>query len=751
MTLCWSCSSARHVPKGEYLLDKSKIIIEGDAGGLKGQDFNNYLRQQPNHKVLGALRLQLGMYNLSGRDSTRWWNRWMRRMGQPPVIYNRDLTVSSATQLKRAMVNHGFLEASVAIDTLKDEKHRKITVGYRISPGEQHKLGSVSYNFTDPFIRHDVMADSSKMLLRPGDPLDRTLLEAERTGISERLRQRGYYNFTKEYIHYSADTVAGSKEVALTVNIDSKGARPCIIRNVSYEIPSDDGTVTDTVRFKPGISAVYGPDRYITPKVLDNHSFITPGTIYDERNVTKTYESLSRLGILKSMNISMLPPADSLPADSIRYIDATVRVARNKKQSASVELEGTNSEGDFGFGAGVTYQHRNVSHASNTVTAKMRVSYESLSGDFTDLINNRYTEYGMELGMTFPRFIIPFANRDFRKRIKATSEVAVNFNYQERPEYTRVIAGAGWKYKWTSLDNRRRRTLDIPDISYVYLPKSTKGFIDQIAPNNPLLRYSYEDHFIMRMGYTFILTNRRINNATPGVKQRQQRNTHTLRTQVETAGNLLYGISSAIGQKRHDGVYRIFGIDYSQYVKGEVDYSETHKLGTRHTLAWRSALGVGVPYGNSKALPFEKRFYAGGANGVRGWGVRTLGPGSYDSRNSVSDFIHQCGDIRLDLNAEYRVKLFWVIEGALFIDAGNIWTIRDYPSQPGGVFRFDSFWEQIALAYGAGIRLDFNYFLIRFDLGMKAHNPARGEDHWPLVNPKWHRDATFHFSVGYPF
>ncbi|MBQ3958855.1 MAG: BamA/TamA family outer membrane protein, partial [Muribaculaceae bacterium] len=164
-----------------------------------------------------------------------------------------------------------------------------------------------------------------------------------------------------------------------------------------------------------------------------------------------------------------------------------------------------------------------------------------------------------------------------------------------------------------------------------------------------------------------------------------------------------------------------------------------------------AGLGVAVPYGNSSVLPFEKRFYAGGANGVRGWSVRSLGPGSFNGKNTQNNFIYQCGDIRFDASVEYRAKLFWVIELGAFIDAGNIWTIRDYPTQPGGVFKFDKFFEQIALSYGLGLRMDFTYFLLRLDMGMKAHNPASGQDHWPLVNPKFKRDAEFHFSVGYPF
>ena len=254
----------------------------------------------------------------------------------------------------------------------------------------------------------------------------------------------------------------------------------------------------------------------------------------------------------------------------------------------------------------------------------------------------------------------------------------------------------------------------------------------------------------MRMGYTWYNTNRRIPSSNLE-RVDMQVNTFTNRVAIETAGAFLYAMSSIFHQHRDDGVYKIFGIQYAQYLKGEVDYTINHRFTTRNSISFHVGGGVAFPYGNSKMVPFEKRFYAGGANGVRGWSVRTLGPGSYDSHNSVTDFINQCGDISLVLNLEYRNKLFWVFEGAVFIDAGNIWTIRDYPNQPGGMFRLKSFYKEIAASYGIGLRMDFNYFLLRLDMGVKAHNPAQGQDRWPLLNPSWKRDVAFHFSVGYPF
>jgi len=414
----------------------------------------------------------------------------------------------------------------------------------------------------------------------------------------------------------------------------------------------------------------------------------------------------------------------------------------------SVSLEGTNSEGDLGFGVGLDYQHRNIFKGAEVLNAKARVSYESISGNLGGLINNNYSEYSTELGLTFPKFMFPLLRRSFKRKIQASTTFSINFDYQARPEYTRVIAGGAWRYQWTERSRRLSHTLTLIDLSVISVPKFNQDWRDSIS--NPLLRYSYEDHMIMRMGYNFYRTNK----AEMSVQQMGlfQRDVFTIRANIETAGNLLYGLSQLTGQEPDDeGCYEALGIRYAQYIKADADYSFTHYFDHRQSLAFHVGAGVAVPYGNSDMLPFEKRFYSGGANSVRGWGVRTLGPGSYNSHNDLANFLFQCGDIRFDMNLEYRAKLFWVVELGLFIDAGNIWTIKDYERQPGGVFKFNKFYEQIAAAYGAGIRLDFKYFLVRVDMGMKAYNPASGQQHWPLIHPDFKRDSEFHFSVGYPF
>ncbi len=764
LTLLISCNTTKHVPEGQYLLNKVKIdVSEGNDGKFNKKELHNYLRQTPNHEILGGAKFQLSIYNLSGKDSTKWYNKWLRRLGQAPVIYDPELTAASANQLKLALVNQGYMDTEVSVDTVTDGK--KIEVDYHIAPGEPHYIAGITYNIPDDSLRNIIMNDSSEFILHNGALFNRNDMEEERTKIAIRLREKGYFGFNKEYITYTADTTENNKAVDLTLNVmppyeNNRIAgytrhRPFYIRSI-YVITDYDPMKRhdlseyqqeDTVTHK-GINILYGDEHYLRASIIDDNCFIKIGEKYNSADVDRTYQSLGRLGILKYVNIAFEQAGEH---DGKLWLDSYILLTKAKPQSVSVSLEGTNSEGDLGFGVETTYQHRNIAKGSELLTAKLGINYESISGDISGLVNNRYAEYSGEVNINFPKFIFPFLKKSFRQKIRANTEFGTTFSYQERPEYTRVIAGAGWKYKWTEQGSMISHTFDLLDINYVYLPQITDSFLDEIAPDNPLLRYSYEDHFIMRTGYSFYYTNKK---ATHGIGNFvYQPDIYTIRAGIETAGNILNLFSHITNQKKDPqaDAYKVLGIQYSQYVKLNADYSINHSFDRRNSLVFHAGAGVAVPYGNTTILPFEKRFYSGGANSVRGWSVRTLGPGSYNSNNSVSSFMEQCGDIRLDLNLEYRARLFWVFELAAFIDAGNIWTIRSYENQPGGVFKFNEFYKQIAVAYGLGLRMNFNYFLLRLDCGMKAVNPAEGQERFPLIHPDFGRDFALHFSVGYPF
>ena len=762
LPLLGGCGSTRHVPQGEYLLDKVKITVDSGSK-VESENLTSYLRQQPNHKMLWSMKLRLGIYNMSGKDSTKWWNKWIRKLGEPPVIYSQALTEAGERQLQRAFINRGYLGANVKADTVS--KGKKMRVEYHVSPGVPHTIRNIEYQIADSALAALIAVDTALISVKPGMAFDMNALDLERDIIAKRMRNRGYYDFVKENITFEADTTQGSYDVDLTMIVgDIKNGRPSaskrsmarkyVVRRVicytDYELSSGPESLRrqhlDSIDYKD-IMIYYGRSRYLRPSVIYENIFIRPGEDYSERNIDRTYNAFSRLEILKFINVKF-EPAGIIGDKGL--LDAYILLTPGKSQSMSVELEGTNSAGDLGVAVGVGYSHRNIGKGSEMFSAKIRGAYESISGNFDGLIHNRYMELSGDLGLQFPKFKAPFLKESFKRKVNASTELHISMNYQERPEYTRIVSTAGWSYKWTESARRTRHVFTPIDVNYVYLPASTNDFINQIAPDNPLLRYSYEDHFIMRLGYTFYHTNKRT--ARPGEKLFQN-NIYTVRASGEFAGNLLFAISSIFSHRsdfKYDP-YKLFGIRYSQYFKFDSDFGYTHIFDEKQSLATHLGFGVGVPYGNSTILPFEKRFYGGGANGVRGWAVRTLGPGCFPGSGISSDFMNKCGDIRFIMSAEYRAKLFWILELGLFVDIGNIWTIRNYENQPGGVFEFNSFYKQLAASYGLGIRLDFNYFLLRFDLGMKAHNPAFGQEPWPLIHPRWGRDRAFHFSIGYPF
>lgn len=764
LTALAACSPTRYVPQGHYLLDDVLLKVNDSTETLSSQNMMTYVRQRPNNRVLHISRLRLGFYNMSGTDSTKWWNKWMRKLGEAPVVFDAGAAEADSAMLLRAMRNAGFLGSSVSIDSTVNHKGRRIRLRYTLDAGRPHVINSVDYVFPNDSLRDLVMRDSMRFIVRPGRRLDREMLEEQREWITQRLRNRGYWAFSKEFITFNADTTAGSRLVDLTmtvhppypadagkVNLDTH--RQYRLRDITViaDFDGDDYLVPrrrsdlDTVDYK-GLRILYEGKEYLRPSVIYENCFLRPGTRFRQRDVDNTYSAFGRLQILKFVQVRLVPA----PGDNPGLIDAYVLLTPGKSQSISLEVEGTNSEGDLGVALGLNYTHRNAGRGSETLNFKLRGSYQAIGGHLDGFIHNRFMEYGLETSVTFPKFKAPFLQESFKRKIKASTELHLSINYQERPEYTRIISTAGWSYKWTEHSQRFRYTLTPIDINYVYLPKSTNDFLDLIAPDNPLLRYSYEDHFIMRLGFNFYYTNKRRPSA---FRLRRQKDIVTVRAQGETAGNLLFAISRIAEPHRpfRENPYKVFGIRYSQYVRADADATYLRIFDRRNSLACHLGLGIGVPYGNSSILPFEKRFYGGGANGVRGWDVRTLGPGRFPGTNSVSDFIYQCGDIRLNMSVEYRAKLFWVVEAGVFIDAGNIWTIHNYETQPYGMFRFKSFYKELAAAYGVGLRLDFNYFLVRLDLGMKAHNPAIDQEPWPLIHPKWGRDHSFHFSIGYPF
>lgn len=752
-----SCSATKFVPDGSYLLDEVKIHTDNKE--IKPSDMRLYVRQNPNSKWFSTIKTQLYVYNWSGRDSTKWFNRFLRKIGDAPVIYNESDAIRSQEEIAKAVQNLGYMEASVKRTT--KTKKKKLKLFYEITSGKPYIVRTLKYDISDKKIAEYLRNDSTQSMLREGMLFDVNVLDAERQRITDYLLCNGYYKFNKDYITYTADTARNTHQVDLTLHLlpyktyvgdTPKEHFQYKINKINfitdYDVLQSSALssieINDSLHYN-GFPIYYKDKLYLRPKVLVDNLRFASGDLYDERNVQKTYTYFGRLSALKYTNIRFF---ETQNGDSTQ-LNCYVMLTKSKHKSISFELEGTNSAGDLGAAASVSFQHRNLFRGSETFMVKFRGAYEAISGLQPGYKNHNYTEYGVETSINFPNFLFPFLTSDFKRRIKATTEFGLQYNYQLRPEFSRTIASASWSYKWIQKQKIQHR-IDLLDISYLYLPWISSQFQEDYInkdKDNYILKYNYENRLIVRMGYNYSY------NSAGGalVNNTITTNSYSIRAGFESAGNILYGISKMINMRKNkDGEYAILGIPYAQYLKGDFDFAKNIIIDHRNSLAFHAGIGIAVPYGNAKVVPFEKRYFSGGANSVRGWSVRNLGPGSFAGDGN---FMNQSGDIKLDASIEYRTRLFWKFRGAAFIDAGNIWTIREYENQPGGVFEFDKFYKQIAVAYGLGLRLDLDFFVLRFDGGMKAINPKykKAKERYPIIHPRFSRDFAFHFAVGYPF
>ena len=734
MMMGTSCSVSRFIPEDEYLLNNVRIRSSNKT--IPTSQMQGYVQQHPNSRWFSVLKVPMAPYLMSGRDSTKRINRFLQRIGEAPVIYSQAKAQNTRNNIEAAVRNMGYLQANV--DLLEQRKDFKLNALYDIQPGDRYTVSKLTRRIADPQVEAIIDEAAGESRLSEGMPFDLNELDAERSRLNRLLRNNGYYQFNKGFVRYEADTTLGNRKVALTLIVDgyhtgqdstSSAHRRFHVGEVNF--------VTDTTSGNP-----------LRTNVLRVKNAIRPEEFYNEQHVQETYSNLSALGSVMNSTVAMQPD----PTDSTR-LNATVAVRTNKRHAFNAEIEGTNSAGDLGAAVVFSYQNRNLFRGSELLNVKLRGAYEAIKG-LEGYEEQNYIEYGAEVSLAFPDFKFPGISRDFRRQSHGVSEISLMYDSQNRPEFHRRVVTAAWRYRWNRHNRQRQHRIDLLDLNYVFMPWISRTFrevyLDNASSRNAILRYNYEDLFIMKWGYTFSYSSLPLSGSTGNYGT----NAYSIRINVETAGNLLYGLTNLFStNKNSQQQYTLFNIAYAQYAKGDFDFSKSFRFSPDHSLSVHFGLGIAYPYGNSNILPYEKRYFCGGANSVRGWSVRELGPGSFKGRDGRIDFINQTGDVKLDMNLEYRSHLFWKIDGAAFIDAGNIWTIRNYADQPGGQFRFDTFWRQLAASYGLGIRLNFNYFILRLDAGMKAVNPAYTDTrhHYPIIHPRFRRDFSLHFAVGLPF
>lgn len=756
-----ACSSKKFLKDGETTLSEIKITTNNKQ--VKPNSLRGFLRQQPNSKWFNLFKVPLGFYCMSKSDSIKGHkgvSKLLKKMGEPPVIFSKEQTHYSQLILEQALNSQGYLHAKA--DTLIEQKKHKTKITFNIRLGYRYYIKQLRYNFDNARMQSIYRKDSAQSLIKRGQALNLNTLAEERGRMIKAFHNKGFYFLNTDYISFDIDTIAGDLGAIVTLQMKMPTGGDTLraytqqrFKNINVYLNHTDARqvaddTADTLKYR-GIHFHLGKKEEIHKRLFVSHVGVFADSIYNETQLQGTYNNLSALSAVNFATVKVSPISGTTD-----QLNCDINVRPNKPYNIGLELEGTNTAGNLGAAAALTYSNRNLFKGSEMLSLKLRGAYEAITG-LEGYVNQSYTEWSAEANLRLPTLILPFVKLETKRKLRATSEAKLMYDTQDRPEFHRRVMTGNWTYNWNMAANRKwQHRYDMLSINYVYMPWISDTFKNEYLngddPHYSVLRYSYENLFIVKTGYSVVYNS--LHDASNRATGLYQTNGFQIKMGVEFAGNVLYAISKATkAQRNSDDNFSIFGIAYSQYAKFDFDFAKSVIVNDRNSVAFHADLGIGLPYGNSTILPYEKRYFSGGANSVRGWNVRGLGPGAYKGKDGKIDFVNQTGNLKLDLNIEWRTYLFWKLHGAFFIDAGNVWNTRAYADMGEAQFKFNTFYKQIAVAYGLGVRLNFNYFILRFDGGMKAIDPATpsGRLHYPISKPNFSRDFALHFAVGLPF
>lgn len=753
-----ACNPTKYVPQDEFILQRNKVIFS-EKKKIEKKDLKESIQQKPNKRIVG-IRFHLGLYNTSNIDKEKGIHSWLREIGEPPVIFDISENKKSLAQMKSFLNRKGYFDAIVE-DTVVYSKQKAITE-YSIDILEPYKIGRINYIIDDPALKPYILADTLRSQLVSGNIYQVESINNERQRIEYLLRNEGFYSFRKDFIYFKADSTREAKIIDLTVHVRARTVR--LSNNQIEEVPFHKYKVgkvyiflnydpsealkdptnyykgLDTVSYK-GFNFIQSNERStLNYDVVLRLNYIYSNNLYNLSNVDQTRKHLSALTMIRHVDIYFTPGEQQQVSDtSVLTLDCNLQIVPNKLQSYSIELEGTNSSGNLGASLNLLYQHRNLFKRAEVLNLKLNTSYEALPKETKGF--GSMQEYGAEANILFPRFLLPFLEKeDFVKKYNPKTNLLTAYNYQRRPEYERTMFVTRFGYNWQG--NRYVSHIVNPiDLNVIKLPFIDSAFIAHIDTTS-YLAYSYKNTFIAGLSYSFVYTNQKI---------RMDRDYYYFRFNLSTSGNMVSLLDNLFNDNASRTGNEIFGIEYSQYVKGDFNLMYHTVINNANSIVYRGFFGLGLPYGNSRALPFEKQYYTGGANDIRAWPVRSLGPGSHMPEGTT--FYNQTADMKINLNLEYRFKIVWVLEGAFFVDAGNIWAISKEDTRPGARFQFGSFISDMAIGSGMGARFDFSYFLFRLDFGFKMRDPQIQEgSKWVIGNPGYDfSQMTFHLAIGYPF
>ena len=750
----FSCNPTKYVPQGESLLDENHINVNKE--GINKSDLAPYIRQKPNKRIFGA-KFHLGLFNLSNINKSKWPHNWLREIGEEPVVFDPYSTYKSTGQIKSYVASKGYFDSNV-LETI-ETANRKTKVFYNIDLKEPYKIRHISYEIADSNIKLLFDFDSVNCLIRRGEPYDVDVLQAEMKRVERDIKDFGFYNFSSDFISFNVDSTIGKRQVDIYYNIrkflkvDNKNEQVQVPHQVyrvnkvfifpdfvpkdaleggeSYFMKLDTTEYNGYYFISPGTKS---PMRY---DLILQALYVKPGTGYSVSNTEQTHSHLMALKTFRLANINYSEVAAESDSAGTGLLNCNIQLTMLTQQSFKVELEGTNFAGNLGGALNFIYQHKNLFRGAELFNLKLKGAYEALS-QYTKIRSSQ--EYAVETSLRIPKFLLPFLEKEtFIKKFNPTTNLLAAFNYQTMPYYTRTMANTTFGYNW-SAGNYSSHIVNPLQFNLVNILSIDSAFQKDIERSS--LAYSYRDVLILGGNYSYTFNNQSI---------KKSKDYWYLRMNAETAGNMLGLAGGLAGWEKTDSSYHFMGQSFAQYIRADIDLRYNILFNDVSSIVYRAFAGVGIPYGNSRAIPFEKQYFGGGANGIRAWQVRTLGPGTYKPDSTT--YLNQTADIKLEFNAEYRFKLFWVLEGAVFLDAGNIWSYNKDETRPGSQFNIKTFYKDIAVGTGTGFRFDFSFVKLRADVGLKLRDPwiSEGSRWIPLSRPYQRSDFTIVLGIGYPF
>ena len=750
-----SCSIRKHIPEGEMILKNNVVEIHSKDVEFSKSDISSCIAQASNPKFLGFMPLTWVYYKTENKDSkfVKWINK---TMGEKPVYFNDDLKEVSVAQISKYLNDVGYFNS--AISTEVKNKRGISKVYYGIYPAKPYIIDSVSYKITDSVIYEYVKEIEETLPIKKGEIYNAFTFDDERDQITEHLKNNGYFYFTKDYIFMEVDTNFNNKKANINIRIDNVidpttqeyvNHKQYTINNI-YIYPKGilNNINADTTQYTFELNKhlgnetfhfIYNENPKIRFKTFDNIIQIHTGNLYNFHQVTQTYKALNNLKIYNHNNIDFEPVESN--NDSINLLNCNIILNRSKVNYYSLQLEGTNSSGDLGILGSFTYRNKNIFRGAEVFNINLRAGTQAQSvlddDGNTSLFNTR--EFGIDASIFFPKFLSPIKLKNFAKEYQPRTTLTVGYNLQARPIYTRQITLLTFGYNW--MKNKYEQHILTPvtlNSVKVDPTPSFEAILEQ--ETNQRIKDQYTSHLIFGLDYTYIFNNQNV---------RFIKDFFYFKANIQSSGNLLSAFNNTSAIKTVDNYHEILGIRYAQYVRFAFDFRYFKYVYGENQIATRFMLGAGIPYGNSNDMPFEKSFYAGGSNGMRGWQFRELGPGTFNNPDNLN--IERIGDIQLEFNLEYRFPIYSFIKGAVFTDIGNIWTMRENETFKGGQFKFNTFYKQLAADAGIGLRFDFSFFLFRLDAATPIVNPAYPEgERWRISKLRF-SDFVLNFGIGYPF